>query len=157
MGLRIFRIQVIRILTADLSVDLLVGISSQEFFVSKFKVTFPGMPSVVGSIVGLLLIQPYMQLAGPGILVLLVSVSYSTPSQVDPALLFSVPCEKSKLTIFSSANAPRVNESYSVFYLPLGFIPLLVLLLLLLFCLHAHYFLASSSCISEGVYSFSFC
>lgn len=86
MGLRIFRIQVIRILTADLSVDLLVGISSQELFVSKFKVTFPGMPLVVGSIVELLFIQPYVQLAGPGILVLLVSVSYSTPSQVDPAL-----------------------------------------------------------------------
>lgn len=47
MGLRIFRIQVIRVLTADLSVDLLVGISSQEYFFPKFKVTFPGMPLVV--------------------------------------------------------------------------------------------------------------
>ena len=44
----------------------------------------------------LLLIQPYMELAAPGILVLLLSVSYSTLSQADPALLSSAPCEAVK-------------------------------------------------------------
>lgn len=86
-------------LAANLSEGELMGISSQRFFVPRFKRGNISSSAFGGKeVVELFLIHPYTESSAHGILVLLVRDCYSTPFLPGgPCPLSLVPCEAVKI------------------------------------------------------------